>query len=95
MIKGGHSDSDQVINSWFRHGVSESQTWQWPRLQGEFHGSGCTLASAIAGLLAHQKTMQESLQLAQMYTHFCLEEAFSIAAGQAIPQRIIKSNKGQ
>jgi thiazole synthase ThiGH ThiG subunit len=26
--------------------------WRWPRLEGEFHGSGCTLAAAIAARLA-------------------------------------------
>jgi hydroxymethylpyrimidine/phosphomethylpyrimidine kinase len=56
-------------------------------LRGEFHGSGCTLASAIAAGLAQGWSMETSLDKAQAYTQQTLESAFTIAAGQLIPQR--------
>lgn len=87
LLKGGHSDETQVINRWFqaeRDAVVESA---WSRYPGEFHGSGCTLASAIAGQLAMGMAMDLALQSAQTYTQTCLRQAFAIAPGQLIPQR--------
>ena len=85
LIKGGHAQDVNVINRWF----SQAQTgsWSWMRLEGEFHGSGCTLASAIAAGLAQGWSMETSLEQAQTYTQQALESAFAIAAGQLIPQR--------
>ena len=33
MIKGGHGDGEEIINTWF-HGDHEHE-WRWPRLSGE------------------------------------------------------------
>lgn len=85
LIKGGHAQDENVINRWFS--LEQQRSWSWPRLQGEFHGSGCTLASAIAAGLAQGWSMETSLDKAQAYTQQALESAFAIAAGQLIPQR--------
>lgn len=86
LIKGGHGEGDRIVNAWFC--AAGRRDWQWPRLHGEFHGSGCTLASAIAGRLAQGMTMEAALDAAQKYTHHSLEKAFMIAEGQAIPDRV-------
>ncbi len=86
LIKGGHGVGDSVVNAWFcEHGLRSSE---WPRLPGEYHGSGCTLASAIAARLAQRMSMEAALDAAQQYTQHCLEQAFSIADGQMIPDRV-------
>jgi hydroxymethylpyrimidine/phosphomethylpyrimidine kinase len=86
MIKGGHgSDHDKVTNRWFSAGASRS--WTWPRLPGAFHGTGCTLASAIAALLANGQTMVDAIDLAQGCCHQALESSYAIADGQRIPNR--------
>lgn len=88
LIKGGHGSDEQVCNLWFRqHGQPAQRDWIWPRLPGEFHGSGCTLAAAIAGQLAMGRDMPTSLQLAQEFSQRSLQHAYRIAAGQLIPQR--------
>lgn len=88
LIKGGHGlEKDTVLNRWFSQDGSE--TWSWPRLPGEFHGSGCTLASAIASLLAQGKPMRDTLSEAQQYVHKVLASAYAIAPGQQIPNRAI------
>jgi hydroxymethylpyrimidine/phosphomethylpyrimidine kinase len=87
LIKGGHAQDENVINRWFNQ--EQQRSWSWPRLQGEFHGSGCTLASAIAAGLAQGWSMEMSLDKAQTYTQQALESAFAIAAGQLIPQRTL------
>jgi len=111
LLKGGHGVDEEVCNRWFRlheslsQRVSDAQTvngfqlsekqWSWPRLVGEFHGSGCTLAAAIAAQLACGQSMEASLFAAQSYTQSCLQQAYSIAPGQLIPQRYLKSQASQ
>lgn len=90
LIKGGHGQEAQVRNMWYRRGRSQAAgAWEWPRLPGEFHGSGCTLAAAIAGQLASGKNMEQALQQAQEYTQRSLQQAYAIADGQLMPQRFI------
>ncbi len=86
LIKGGHGSGAGVENHWFnQNGMTRS--WRWSRLPGTFHGSGCTLASAIAALLAQGYTMEAAMQSAQAYCQQALNSAFMIADGQAIPNR--------
>ena len=89
MIKGGHAEGNEVINDWFHGG--QQQSFRWPRLPGEFHGTGCTLASAIAACLALGQSVGEALQRSQAYVHQTLQHAYPIAQGQAIPARAIAS----
>ncbi len=85
LIKGGHGTGDMIVNHWFCRGAQRH--WQWPRLPDDYHGSGCTLASAIAARLAQQQDMEAALDGAQAYTQRSLERAFTIAEGQKIPWR--------
>lgn len=86
LITGGHADGDSVVNCWT--GACGTREWRWPRLPEAFHGSGCTLASAIAARLACGDSMEQALGTAQQYCHQALEASFSIASGQRIPLRI-------
>lgn len=85
LIKGGHGEGDEIINTWFN--ASNEQSWHWPRLAGGFHGSGCTLASAIAACLATGLEMPQALAAAQTWVQAALTSAYSIADGQRIPAR--------
>ncbi|NRR32547.1 hydroxymethylpyrimidine/phosphomethylpyrimidine kinase [Oxalobacteraceae bacterium] len=85
LITGGHDGGEQVVNRYF--GPDASQQWRWPRLPGGFHGSGCTLASAIAGLLAQGVALEAALAQAQAYVHRALQDAYAVADGQRIPRR--------
>ena len=94
LIKGGHGVDNTVINRWFA-ADGTTREWRWPRLPGSFHGSGCTLASAIAGLLAQARTMDEAVDGGQRFTQQALEHAFSIGPGQRIPQRAGATTAGK
>lgn len=96
LLKGGHASGDEVCNRWLQwsgeqHTSFHNKTWNWPRLTGEFHGSGCTLAAAIAGQLAVGETVDQALSKAQEYTQHCLANAYQIAPGQSIPLRSQRS----
>lgn len=86
LIKGGHSFDTDITNHWFHD--DQQMSWKWARLAGAFHGSGCTLASAIAGQIACGKAMQPALEMAQIYCQHSLAHAWSISSGQLIPNRI-------
>lgn len=86
LIKGGHGDGEIVINHWFKQGVE--RCWSVPRLPGSFHGTGCTLASAITALLATGSSMEHAIVRAQVWCHSALERAYAIAEGQRIPERL-------
>jgi hydroxymethylpyrimidine/phosphomethylpyrimidine kinase len=88
LITGGHGDGGFVVNRWYRDGEL-LRDWRWPRLPGEFHGSGCTLAGALAGRLALGESMIDALGAAQAYCHAALAESFAIAPGQRIPRRYL------
>ena len=86
LVTGGHEEgTDVVVNRWL--GPDRQQNWSWPRLPGSFHGSGCTLAAAIAALLALGNSMAQALTKAQGYTQRALAASYAIAPGQRIPQR--------
>lgn len=88
LLKGGHGSEAQVRNLWYRRDqLQPAGVWEWPRLAGEFHGSGCTLAAAIAGQLACGHSLADALQAAQHYTQRSLQQAYAIAGGQLIPHR--------
>lgn len=85
LVTGGHAHDTQVINRW-RHG-GRVREWTWPRLPGQFHGSGCTLAAAIAARLALGEAMETALERAQRYCADSLAAAYAIGAGQSVPGR--------
>ncbi|USX13645.1 hydroxymethylpyrimidine/phosphomethylpyrimidine kinase [Oxalobacteraceae bacterium OTU3CAMAD1] len=93
LITGGHGDGDEVVNRWFGPGAEPGNTppatqqWRWQRLDGGFHGSGCTLASAIAGQLALGTPTGCALDQAQYYCNAALRDAYTVAPGQRIPLR--------
>ncbi|HEY3846893.1 MAG TPA: hydroxymethylpyrimidine/phosphomethylpyrimidine kinase [Acetobacteraceae bacterium] len=86
LIKGGDEDAPEVHDHLFGPGGLH-QEMTWPRLPGGFHGSGCTLASAIAARLASGMDMLQAVRDAQRYTWTTLERAWSLGRGRRIPDR--------
>lgn len=87
LVTGAHANTEQVSNTLYgQHRKLES--YQWPRLPGEYHGSGCTLASSISGLLAHGNEPLTATLEAQEYTWESLNQAYRTGAGQSIPNRL-------
>ncbi|MBP7081168.1 MAG: hydroxymethylpyrimidine/phosphomethylpyrimidine kinase [Rhodocyclaceae bacterium] len=90
LVTGTHESTPQVINTLYgSHGTVRSDTWE--RLPGSFHGSGCTLASAIAAHLASGTDVVEAVQGAQEYTWRTLQAGFRPGMGQFIPDRLFWS----
>jgi hydroxymethylpyrimidine/phosphomethylpyrimidine kinase len=86
LITGTHEATDEVVNTLYdAAGVVRED--RWPRLAGEYHGSGCTLASAIAARLAHGASAAEAVREAQDFTWRALQSGFRAGQGQLLPQR--------
>jgi hydroxymethylpyrimidine/phosphomethylpyrimidine kinase len=64
------------------------RTDAWPRLPESYHGSGCTLASAVAAMLANGLELPEAVREAQEYTWQTLKKAYRPGMGQWLPDRL-------
>lgn len=88
LVKGGHEDTpDYIRNALYVNGemITESKC---PRLAGEYHGSGCSLASFIAGRLALGDQLKIAVQHAETWLFGVLKNAETpIEGGQKIPKR--------
>ena len=81
LITGTHEPTPQVVNTLYgKNGVVRTDSWQ--RLPGSYHGSGCTLASAIAAMLANGLELPEAVREAQDYTWHALQKAYRPGMGQ-------------
>lgn len=103
LITGTHENSQQVVNNLYgplpdRHPAEDADSAidnaiglvrsdAWTRLPGSYHGSGCTLASAIAALIANGETIPDAVRAAQEYTWNALKAGFRPGMGQFIPDR--------
>lgn len=86
LVTGTHENTPQVVNVLYaEQGVVRSDPWE--RLSGSYHGSGCTLASAIAANLANGLDVAEAVRDAQDYTWQALAAGFRPGMGQFIPDR--------
>ena len=87
LITGTHENTPDVVNTLYGpDGVIRHD--RWPRLAGSYHGSGCTLASAIAGCVARGASIEEATPDAQEYTWQALSQGFRGGMGQFIPDRL-------
>lgn len=87
LIKGEHLKSEQVVNRLYL-GTGEMLEFPCERLAGQYHGSGCTLASACAAALAQGMDVPGAVELALGFTWSSLERAIQVGQGQLIPDRM-------
>jgi len=87
LVTGTHEATPQVVNTLYgKNGIVRTDAW--PRLPHTYHGSGCTLASAIAAMLANGLELPEAVREAQDYTWHALEKAYRPGMGQHLPDRL-------
>jgi hydroxymethylpyrimidine/phosphomethylpyrimidine kinase len=87
LVTGTHEPTADVINTLFHEkGIVRSDTWK--RLPGSYHGSGCTLASAIAATMARGLDITDAVREAQEYTWQSLKFGFRPGMGQFVPDRL-------
>ena len=87
LVTGAHENTPDVHNVLYANN-RKLETFTWDRLDGSYHGSGCTLASAIAGLLAQGQQPLTAMHEAQEYTWQALSHGYRIGMGQLLPNRL-------
>jgi hydroxymethylpyrimidine/phosphomethylpyrimidine kinase len=79
LLKGGHADEREVVDRFYDdRGVMEVRH---PRMALEGHGTGCTLASAIAAELAKGQAPRSAVRRAVAYVHRALARSYRPGAG--------------
>ena len=87
LITGAHEQS-AVVNNLLFNKKQCIETYNWDRLPHSYHGSGCTLASSIAAMIAHGLEVETAMLEAQEYTWNSLSAGFQPGKGQYIPNRL-------
>lgn len=81
LAKGGDAESATVEDILHRPGEVPVM-WSDPRIETRHnHGTGCTLSSAIATLLAKSLTLEEAIAEARLFVRKSLENAPGFGAG--------------
>lgn len=81
LISGGHGPGQFIDNRLYQRGRLVEQFLQ-PRREGEFHGTGCTLSTAIAAGLALGQEMPAAVAAALNFTHAAVQAAYAPGRGQ-------------
>ncbi|MEJ2118199.1 MAG: bifunctional hydroxymethylpyrimidine kinase/phosphomethylpyrimidine kinase, partial [Alphaproteobacteria bacterium] len=80
LIKGGHAEGPEAADI-FLDGTNVVRL-ATPRIQTKnTHGTGCTLASAIAAFLAHGMSMLDAVLNAKAYLTNALDNADRLSIG--------------
>ncbi len=93
LVTGTHLESDNVVNRLYSQ-HQQVTLYNWPRLEHSYHGSGCTLAAAIAGYLSHHLTVRDAVQQAQRFTWESLSHGTRMGFGQHLPNRSFWNQSG-
>ena len=102
LITGAHEKGPKVINRLYTPG-NRLHLSEWERLPGSYHGSGCTLASAIAARLALasagvppvssgglSETLLKAVREGQAFAWQALSRGLAIGRCQYLPNRMYR-----
>jgi hydroxymethylpyrimidine/phosphomethylpyrimidine kinase len=94
LVTGGHnrnSETGVLNNHLFFHSLTGSEEHQWSinTIEGEFRGTGCMFSSSIAGFMANNFSLIQSIEKSQVFVSNSLKQAYTLDSGQKIPQRTI------
>jgi hydroxymethylpyrimidine/phosphomethylpyrimidine kinase len=94
LISDAEDSETKVINYLYQED-GQCQTFTWERLPGSFHGSGCTLASAITANLAKEFELISAVEQAQGFTWHSLKHGLQLGKGQMHPNRFFNRTENK
>src|SRR3954470_24875858 len=94
LIKGGHEEGDALADALIE--TDNMTSWQGQRIDtSSTHGTGCTLASAIATFLAEGSTLADAVARAREFVRVALREAPGLGHGTGpIGQQFVRLDCG-
>ena len=82
LAKGGHGEGDTVVDRLIEADAGEVARWEAPRIATmNTHGTGCTLASAIATGLAQGMPLEPAVARARDFVRLALMDAPGLGEG--------------
>ncbi|HBC57755.1 MAG TPA: hypothetical protein DCZ03_11370, partial [Gammaproteobacteria bacterium] len=81
LVTGGETSGEHIEDNLYTLD-HKLYCHRWPRKSGLFHGTGCTLSTAICAYLAHHKSLAEAVTLAEKYLHQRLDDYIQFGHGQ-------------
>lgn len=88
LLTGTHTPTTNIIHRFYQASTDQINASEWPRLEGIYHGSGCTLAAAAAANLALGMPTETAVNSALEYSWQALKHAYTAGSGQYIPDRM-------
>ena len=86
LIKGGHEEGDTLADALIE--TDNMTSWQGQRIDTtSTHGTGCTLASAIACLLGQGDSLTSAVERARTFVRVALYAAPDLGKGRARSDR--------
>jgi hydroxymethylpyrimidine/phosphomethylpyrimidine kinase len=80
LIKGGHEEGEAIADALIE--TDNMTSWQGQRIDTtSTHGTGCTLASAIACFLGQGDSLNSSIERARTFVRIALHEAPGLGGG--------------
>jgi len=80
LIKGGHEEGDAIADALIE--TDNMTSWQGQRIDTRnTHGTGCTLASAIAFFLGQGQSLNDSIERARTFVRIALHDAPPLGKG--------------
>ncbi|MDH5202460.1 MAG: bifunctional hydroxymethylpyrimidine kinase/phosphomethylpyrimidine kinase [Nitrospirota bacterium] len=80
VITGGHLE--QTASDLYYDG--ELHTIECPKIEGEYHGTGCVFSAAVAAFLAHGYTPLESVRKAKDFVNNAIKKAYHPGKGMGL-----------
>lgn len=94
LIKGGHEEGDALADALIEE--DNMTSWQGQRIEtSSTHGTGCTLASAIAFYLGAGLGLAQSVERARLFVRIALHEAPGLGKGHGpLGQQAVRLDTG-
>ena len=81
LIKGGHAEGDDIVDR-LDLAIGQSVEWTDARIETRnTHGTGCTLATAIATGLGQGFSLEQSIERARLFVRLALHDAPGLGQG--------------
>lgn len=95
LLKGGHMRGGETVTDWLGLEDGEVVALPMPRVGGESrHGTGCTLAAAIAANLGLGLSLEEAVRNAQEFLNAAIRESFSVGKGSGPVNHLVSGSWG-
>ncbi len=94
LVKGGHAAGETIIDRLLETGEGEVARWEAPRIDTPHsHGTGCTLASAIATGLAQGMPLEPAIARARDFVRLSLLDAPGLGTGHGpMGQQLVRND---